>query len=146
MKLRQLRSKEIKELKKQFPELITGKNIVEKELSDDLKVILDKGVPLLGEKEEVIFPTLFSKASLPTVVVDMGAVRFVTNGADVMAPGVKEKPAFKKGDLLYIVDEKNLKKLAVVQALVDSENFPEKGKVFKNLHWVGDRIWRQQAS
>ncbi len=143
MRVRQLRSKEIKELRKKFSWL-PAKGLVEEELQGDLLVITDGSTPLLARKKGVLFPTLFSGADLPEVTIDMGAVKFVANGADVMAPGVVEKPPFKEGDLLYAVDERNRKKIAVVMALVDSDSFPEKGRAFKNLHHVGDRIWQSK--
>ena len=53
------------------------------------------------------------------VTVDMGAVKFVYNGADVMAPGiVAADPAIKVGDIVWVRDEKNLRPLAVGEALM----------------------------
>jgi PUA domain protein len=82
------------------------------------------------------------------VTIDMGAVKFITNGADVMAPGiVKVDPDIKEGDVVWIRDEINRKPLAIGRALVDAEKMVEeekerrKGKVIKNLHYVGDKIW-----
>jgi len=82
------------------------------------------------------------------VTIDMGAVKFITNGADVMAPGIVEvDPYIKEGDVVWIRDEINRKPLAIGRALVDAEKMVEeekegrKGKVIKNLHYVGDKIW-----
>ena len=89
---------------------------------------------------------------LPTkkiVTVDTGAVRFVSDGADVMAPGITEADEnISEGDIVYITDEKNGRVIAVGKALVDGKKMIEgekssrKGKVIKNLHWAGDRIWK----
>lgn len=79
------------------------------------------------------------------VTVDMGAVKFVYNGADVMAPGVVgADPAISEGDLAWVRDERNFQPLAVGVALMSgyemvSEN---KGKALKSLHHVGDAIWK----
>ena len=49
---------------------------------------------------------LNKQVDLKTVVVDMGAIRFVTNGADVMRPGItKIEPTIKKNEIIQIVDE-----------------------------------------
>ena len=49
---------------------------------------------------------LNKQVDLKTVVVYMGAIRFVTNGADVMRPGItKIEPTIKKNEIIQIVDE-----------------------------------------
>ena len=81
--------------------------------------------------------------SLPKVVVDMGAIRFVCNGADVMAPGITEMGPFETGDLVVIRDVTHGKALAIGianKSSVDIE-MSKKGKVIKNLHYVGDKLW-----
>ncbi|MDY6986235.1 MAG: RNA-binding protein [Candidatus Thermoplasmatota archaeon] len=87
------------------------------------------------------------------VVVDAGAVRYVSNGADVMAPGIVEADmSIRAGEIVYIVDEKNRRVIAVGRALVDAEKILEgkkeerRGKVIKNIHWVGDKIWKATSS
>jgi PUA domain protein len=88
---------------------------------------------------------LENKVNLKTIIVDMGAVRFVTNGADIMRPGItKIDPLIKKGELLKIVDEKNNRALAVGSAMFDAKEMEAKtsGKVIKNLHTIKDDIWQ----
>ena len=88
---------------------------------------------------------LENKVNLKTIIVDMGAVRFVTNGADIMRPGItKIDPKIKKGELVKIVDEKNNRALAVGKAMFDAKNMEAKtsGKVIKNLHTIKDDIWQ----
>ena len=85
------------------------------------------------------------KAERRFVTVDMGAVRFVTNGADVMGPGIVDAdPSIKEGDLVWIRDIKNKVPLAVGVALRDSASLvaKEKGKAIKTLHNVGDKLWK----
>ena len=81
--------------------------------------------------------------SLPKVVVDMGAIRFVCNGADVMAPGITEMGAFGVGDIVVIRDVTHGKALAIGVANRSSADIEmsKKGKVIKNLHYVGDKLW-----
>ncbi len=88
---------------------------------------------------------LKNKVNLKTIIVDMGAVRFVTNGADIMRPGItKIDPQIKKGELVKIVDEKNNRSLAVGKAIFDAKEMEAKtsGKVIKNLHTIKDDIWQ----
>lgn len=81
--------------------------------------------------------------SLPNVVVDMGAIRFVCNGADVMAPGITEMGSFESGELVVIRDVTHGKALAIGIANKSSSDIErsKKGKVIKNLHYVGDKLW-----
>jgi PUA domain protein len=83
-------------------------------------------------------------SAFPRIVVDMGAIKFLTNGANVMRPGIKSFLAsFQKGDIVVVVDEKHNKALAVGTALVESSEGEkmEKGPVIKNYHFIGDKFW-----
>lgn len=78
------------------------------------------------------------------VIVDMGAVKFVTNGADVMAPGIVDADEkILKGEIVWVCDVNNKKPLAVGEALVSSEEMKksQKGKAIRTIHWVGDELW-----
>lgn len=88
---------------------------------------------------------LNKQVELKTVVVDMGAIRFVTNGADVMRPGItKIEPNIKKNDIIQIVDETHSRALALGKALFDANAMESKtsGKVIKNLHTIKDNVWK----
>lgn len=78
------------------------------------------------------------------VTVDMGAVKFVCNGADVMGPGIVDAdPGIRPGDLVWIRDVKNRQPLAVGRAIVDAAAMgrKEKGKAVETVHHVGDKLW-----
>ena len=78
------------------------------------------------------------------VEVDMGAVPYVTNGADVMAPGVTTADlALKKDGYAWVRDQNNKKPLAIVQMLRPAEDIMVNpaGKAARNLHFVGDKLW-----
>jgi PUA domain protein len=93
-------------------------------------------VPFLGDEELL--------KAFPKVVVDMGAIKFLTNGANVMRPGIRSfLGSFQKGDVVVVVDEKHGKALAVGTALVDSSEGETmaKGPVVKNVHYIGDKFW-----
>ena len=78
------------------------------------------------------------------VTVDMGAVSFIYNGADVMAPGVTDADLdIQPGDMVYVRDRKNLQPLAVGSALAPGKDMVsgESGVVVRTHHYVGDLIW-----
>ncbi len=79
----------------------------------------------------------------PKIIVDMGAVKFVCNGATVMRPGIKSYSEFEKDQIVCVVEESRNKFLAVGRSLVSSNEMPNmvKGEVVKNLHYVSDRFW-----
>lgn len=112
------------------------------------KIFIVNGEPLLLEVEGHLIPTLATEEiinNLPRVTVDMGAVPHICNGADVMAPGIIGIDGeFKAGDLAVVLDEKHGKAIAIAEALVDSDTAKglKRGRTFKNLHHIGDPIWR----
>jgi PUA-domain protein len=78
------------------------------------------------------------------VTVDMGAVRFVANGADVMGPGIVDVDAsVGESDLVWIRDERNLRPLAIGRALLPASEMAAKpkGKAISSIHYVGDKLW-----
>lgn len=101
---------------------------------------------ILARKKGILFPTLINSAidDLPSALVDMGAIPYVCNGADVMAPGIMGiEGGFEKDGLLVIRDVKHRKALGIGAALYTSEEMKglKKGKAILNLHYVGDKIW-----
>jgi PUA domain protein len=98
---------------------------------------------------DAVAPTVRGLLAFPAtkraVTVDMGAVRFIYNGADVMAPGIVDAdPTIRAGDIIWVRDEKNRRPLAVGRAIMDGPTMAreEKGKAIETLHHVGDEIWR----
>lgn len=147
-----LKKKKIKEIKKelgQYGSLINNKSKVEILETDEYDYILVDGEPYIIMIDNKPYPTLKSilannELENKTVVVDMGAVRFVTNGADIMSPGIVEADdTIVPGDLVVIVDVNNKKPLAIGESLITGPEMVEssKGKAIKSLHYVGDEIW-----
>jgi PUA-domain protein len=82
------------------------------------------------------------------VAVDMGAIKFVASGADIMRPGVTRiDEGISAGDPVAVVDEKYEKILAIGIALYSSEEMRSlsSGKVVKNAHAAGDKLWELTA-
>jgi PUA-domain protein len=79
------------------------------------------------------------------VTVDMGAVPFVTKGADVMGPGIIDAdPSIQVDDLVWVRDMKFLKALAIGKAMVTGTDLMKKqpGKMIKSIVYVGDKLWK----
>lgn len=79
------------------------------------------------------------------VTVDMGAVPFITNGADCMGPGIMEADvSIEAGDMVWIRDVKNKVPLAVGISDRTGSELMEKsaGKAIRNIHSVGDKLWK----
>ncbi|HEC76680.1 MAG TPA: DUF1947 domain-containing protein [Thermoplasmatales archaeon] len=84
------------------------------------------------------------KPSKKYVMVDEGAIKFILNGADVMAPGiVKADEEIQKGDAVWIKDMRDMP-IAVGIALIDGMEMmrADKGKAVRNIHHIGDEIWK----
>lgn len=117
--------------------------------SKDGKVLLMDKKPVAVFFDDEVFPTidglLKMEAELSFVTVDMGAVKFVYNGADIMAPGIVDADKnIQKGDLVWVRDIEHKKPLAVGRAITDGTNMieSEQGKVVKSLHHVGDGMYK----
>jgi PUA-domain protein len=150
-----LKSKEAKNLLNEASErlrinlgtIVGPKANVEVLETDFGEAFLINGSPILFRTGKDVLPTLLFKeilALMPTVIVDMGAVPYVCNGADIMAPGiVRIQGEFSKGDIILVMDEKHGKPLAFGESLYDAEEARnvKQGAVVKNLHFVGDKIW-----
>ncbi|MFQ5621364.1 MAG: DUF1947 domain-containing protein [Candidatus Nanoarchaeia archaeon] len=81
---------------------------------------------------------------LKTVTVDMGAIKFVTSGADIFRPGIVAfEGDIEAGEVVAIKDETHGKILAIGSASGTTQEMEAKegGKVIMSLHYVGDEIW-----
>ena len=109
---------------------------------DKFTLILLEGKPVLFEHEGKWLPSLHvlqEKQLLKKITVDMGAIKFVTSGADIMRPGITNiDDGLEAGDAVVIVDETHGKALAVGIVLFSSEELraTDKGKVVKNIHYI----------
>ena len=128
--------------KMEFPKT---KNLTTHEISDSASLIT--GDNFAAIKIDKTFIPFLSETSMlekfPKVVVDMGAVKFVCNGATVMRPGIKSHSDFDKEQIVCIVEESHNKFLAVGRSLVSSKELETmtKGEVVKNLHYISDEFW-----
>ena len=131
-------------------EVLRGRIRNAMEIREDGIKLYRIGELVVGEIDEKLYPVIHERNlealnRLPSMIVDMGAVPHIVNGADVMRPGIKDfRGEFDEGDFVVVRDERNLRPLAVAIALVGLEECRamKKGKVAKNIHHVNDRIWK----
>ena len=126
----------------EFPKI---KNVKVHQILDDAQIITGDGIKILKVDDDYL-PFLTEIEMLkrfPAVTVDMGAVKFMCKGANLMRPGIKEFTEFKKDNLVCIVEESQHKFLAVGKAMVDSSELEsmEKGEIIENIHYISDRFW-----
>ena len=121
------------------------KNLKVYEIDNDTQLIPGKEIKILKIKDEYL-PFLSETSTLekfPFVQVDMGAVKFMCKGANLMRPGIKKFSEFSQNDIVCIVEESQNKFLAIGKSEIDSSELEnmEKGEVLKNLHYISDKAW-----
>jgi PUA domain protein len=101
-------------------------------------VFLVDGEPFLTVRGANAYPP-----TRRVVTVDAGAVQFVSDGADVMRPGIVDADEdIDPGDLVVIAEETHGKALAVGRALEPGADLPgDSGKVVESVHHVGDDLY-----
>jgi len=149
MKRQRLSGKEVKELNEQLFKDYALTDFLNK--TDNVELVEGKFILVNSElhffySENILVPSLkliLKTNFLKTITIDMPAVKFIANGADVMRPGIKELDDFQKAEIVAIVDQNNRKPLAIGQALFSTQEIKamDKGKAIKNLHHVGDDFW-----
>ncbi|MCQ5375212.1 MAG: RNA-binding protein [Methanomassiliicoccales archaeon] len=130
-------------------ETFTSNDTVDRAESGDYDVIF-----VNGEIEAIVFKgrafltlkgLLKYKPQRMFVTVDMGAVPYISNGADIMCPGIVEAdPNIREGDLVWVRDVRNKVPIAIGKALMSSEEMLKRkpGKAVKTIHFVGDKLWK----
>ena len=121
------------------------KNLKVYQITDEAQIITGDGIKILKINNEYL-PFLSEIKTLekfPNVVVDMGAVKFMCKGANVMRPGIKKFTEFEKDKIVCVIEESQHKFLAVGKAMVSSSELEnmEKGEVVENLHYISDKFW-----
>ena len=121
------------------------KNLTVYRIDSDGEIITGGGLSAVRAGGEYM-PFLTQEELLkgfPAITVDMGAVRFMCNGANAMRPGIKAFSEFQKGQVVCIVEESRHRFLAVGKAMMSSAEAEaaERGEVVRNIHYVSDRFW-----
>ena len=108
--------------------IITGNEITAVKIGENILPFLDD-IPILEK--------------FPYVTVDMGAVKFVCKGANVMRPGIIKFSDFESGEIVCVIEESQNKFLAVGKAEMSSKEAQDASKceVIKNMHYISDDFW-----
>lgn len=114
--------------------LLVGNNLVAIQLAPDLIV------PHLTQHDLL--------NHFASVQVDMNAVKFVCNGANIMRPGITDFTTFNESEIVLVKDQTHKKELAVCISLVDDVNGRkmERGIVLNNIHYIGDVYWETKKT
>ena len=136
----------LKEVSRQWKiELPKIKNLKFHHMEEDIIVITGTNLKAI-KIEDAYIPFLTEIDILkkfPYVMVDMGAVKFMCNGANAMRPGITKYSEFEKDQLVCIVEESQNKFLAVGRSCVPSSEMGKltKGEIIKNMHYISDKYW-----
>ena len=129
-------------------ELPKQKNIKTHDVNEKGLIITGNGITAV-KIGEVILPFLDDIPILekfPYVTVDMGAVKFVCKGANIMRPGITKFSDFESGEIVCVVEESQNKFLAVGKAEMSSKELEgiKNGEVIKNMHYISDVFWESK--
>ena len=111
------------------------------------EVVLADGDPAVFSIDEEFAPTVRGANAYPPgkriVVVDAGAISFVSDGANVMRPGIVEADSdIEAGDVVTVQEETHGKTLAIGRAAVEGRAMVgESGMVVESIHHVGDDLY-----
>ena len=75
------------------------KNFASYEIDNGQRIVCTKAFTAVQTDAETIVPflgTVQILSAFPSVVVDMGAIKFVCNGAKIMRPGIVNSTTFRK--------------------------------------------------
>jgi PUA domain protein len=122
------------------------KNIKAYEIEKNRKLLIHEDNFAAVLIDEVILPFLGNNnlvESFPYVLIDMGAVRYICNGANIARPGIIKFESFLKDKIVIVKDIDYQKPLAVGISLCDSKTGMalSKGHIINNMHYVGDKFW-----
>ncbi|MDR0334533.1 MAG: RNA-binding protein [Methanomassiliicoccaceae archaeon] len=153
-KRKRLRSKDVKAYSDEVERRLgmptfTPEDAVDLAESSEFNVIFVNGEILAMVFKGMTFLTvrgiLKYKPQRKFVTVDMGAVPYVRNGADIMGPGITDAdPEIQAGEMVWIRDVKNLVPLAIGVSAVSGEELRKggKGKAIQTVHYAGDKLWK----
>jgi len=138
-------------LAKLYPQHTLPKDArVEYAIIEDIELVIIDRLPAFIKFDDRYIPHLLyllkrGYSWLPQIVVDSGAVRPISRGADLMRPGIVEIIGDFNADTIVVILEPSRRlPIAVHRTLYDSKTVinMEKGRVTKRLHYVGDKYWK----
>ena len=139
-------SKILEQIKSQWKiELPKQKNIKTHDVNEKGVIITGDGITAIKIGENILpfLDDIEVLEKFPYVKVDMGAIKFVCKGANVMRPGITKFSDFESGEIVCVIEESQNKFLAVGKAEMSSKEAENasKGEVIKNMHYISDDFW-----
>ena len=129
-------------------ELPKQKNIKTHDVNEKGVIITGDGITAVKIGEDILpfLDDIQILEKFPYVTVDMGAVKFVCKGANVMRPGIIKFSDFESGEIVCVVEESQNKFLAVGKTEISSKEAENanKGEVIKNMHYISDDFWESK--
>jgi malignant T-cell-amplified sequence len=127
------------------------KNLQAYVIDSDKRLLVGDKIIAVQLAPDLIIPHLTQHELLnhfASVEVDMNAVKFVCNGANIMRPGITDFTTFKESEIVLVKDQTHKKELAVCISLVNDENARkmEKGVILNNVHHIGDIYWEMKKT
>ncbi len=156
-KIKAINSKERKNIIKRLENIIEAPNeLLSKKgnyaryiySNSEAAIVKNNSEVILIEKKGYIFPSIkIAKQfnlKLPDIIVDVGAIKFIANGADIMRPGItKINDDVREAGLVIVREEKHGTILCIGSSLYDAVDMRalDSGKCVRNLHYVNDQWW-----
>jgi PUA domain protein len=154
------KKKLLSEIAKLYPKASLSRDLnVEIVVEDNIRLYLFNSVPAFIElyynNRRLLIPHLKYllkvkfREWLPVIVVDEGAIKPISRGADLMRPGIlRIEGVFKSGSIVVVVEPNRGLPLAIHLAQYGSEEIKDmdRGRVSKSLHHLGDKYWRLAES
>ena len=139
-------SKILEQIKSQWKiELPKQKNVKTHDVNEKGVIITGDGITAIRIGENILpfLDDITVLEKFPYVKVDMGAIKFVCKGANVMRPGITKFSDFENGEIVCVIEESQNKFLAVGKAEISSKEAEgaNKGEVIKNMHYISDDFW-----
>ena len=139
-------SKILEQIKSQWKiELPKQKNVRTHDVNEKGVIITGDGITAIRIGENILpfLDDITILEKFPYVKVDMGAIKFVCKGANVMRPGITKFSDFENGEIVCVIEESQNKFLAVGKAEISSKEAEDanKGEVIKNMHYISDDFW-----
>lgn len=151
----------IKQIKAQYEidmtQLLRKEDVLESIKTTDKKVfILRNGVPIFILQHDRYIPTVKCVHLIPDiakkVVVDVGAIKYLINGADVMAPGLLHRtsdyPAVQENEVVSVYGYGKTHALGVGVVQMDNQQVEQikSGVAIKMLSHLGDKTYLYSCS
>ncbi|MFW6025526.1 MAG: PUA domain-containing protein [Candidatus Woesearchaeota archaeon] len=106
---------------------------------------LDSKRVICFKRDGILYPSIHTinsfDESMKKVEVDKGAVKPISNGANLMVPGIKNFDVFKKGEVVKIMYQDT--PIAIGESLMSSEDLDQNdnGVGINSIHHIKDDIW-----